>query len=114
GVRVRTRRGDRGIPGVPDEPALVTAPPGAEPAGSYAAGLLLDGWALLGRPSLRAAEEALRRWLAAAALVRAGGTVLVQADAGLPVVQALIRWDPAGLARRGLDARAQLGVPPAV
>ena len=64
--------------------------------------------------ALRAAEEALRRWLAAAALVRAGGTVLVHAAAGLPAVQALIRWDPAGFAERELDDRAQLGFPPAV
>ena len=56
------------------EPALVVATPGAEPVaeGGYAAALLLDGWALLGRPDLRAAEEALRRWMAAAALVRPG------------------------------------------
>jgi primosomal protein N' (replication factor Y) len=114
GVTVRTSGGDVVIPRVPDEPALVIATPGAEPAGSYAAALLLDGWALLGRPSLRAAEEALRRWLAAAALVRAGGTVLVHADAGLPAVQALIRWDPAGFAERELNDRAQLGFPPAV
>ena len=114
GITVRTSGGDKVIPRVPDEPALVIATPGAEPAGSYAAGLLLDGWALLGRPSLRAAEEALRRWLAAAALVRAGGTVLVHADAGLPAVQALIRWDAAGFAERELDDRAQLGFPPAV
>jgi primosomal protein N' (replication factor Y) len=114
GVTVRTSGGDVVIPRVPDEPALVIATPGAEPVGSYAAALLLDGWALLGRPSLRAAEEALRRWLAAAALVRAGGTVLVHADAGLPVVQALIRWDPAGFAERELNDRAQLGFPPAV
>ena len=53
--------------------------------GGYAAALLLDGWALLGRPDLRAAEETLRRWLAAAALVRpapAGGRVVVLADVG--------------------------------
>jgi len=114
GVTVRTSGGDMVIPRVRDEAALVIATPGAEPVGSYAAALLLDGWALLGRPSLRAAEEALRRWLAAAALVRPGGTVLVHADAGLPAVQALIRWDPAGFAERELDDRAQLGFPPAV
>src|SRR5262249_52881872 len=41
-------------------PALVVATPGAEPRadGGYAAAVLLDGWVLLGRPSLRAAEEA--------------------------------------------------------
>ena len=44
-------------------PALVVATPGAEPqaVGGYAAALLLDGWMLLGRPSLRAAEEAFLR-----------------------------------------------------
>jgi len=114
GVKVRTSGGDTVIPAVPDEPALVIATPGAEPLGQYGAALLLDGWALLGRPSLRAGEEALRRWLAAAALVRADGTVLVHADAGLPAVQALIRWDPVTYSERELADRAELGFPPAV
>jgi len=113
-VTVRTSGGDKVIAQVSGEPALVIATPGAEPLGRYAAALLLDGWALLGRPSLRAGEEALRRWLAAAALVSAGGTVLVHADAALPAVQALIRWDPAGFAERELADRAELGFPPAV
>jgi primosomal protein N' (replication factor Y) (superfamily II helicase) len=114
GVTVRTSGGEKVIPQVSGEPALVIATPGAEPLGRYAAALLLDGWALLGRPSLRAGEEALRRWLAAAALVGGDGTVLVHADAALPAVQALIRWDPAGFAERELADRAELGFPPAV
>jgi primosomal protein N' (replication factor Y) (superfamily II helicase) len=114
GVKVRTSGGASVIPSVPDEPALVIATPGAEPVGQYAAALLLDGWALLGRPSLRAAEEALRRWLAAAALVPAGGTVLVHADGSLPAVQALIRWDPVSFSERELGDRVELGFPPAV
>ena len=80
----------------------------------YAAALLLDGWALLGRPSLRAAEETLRRWLNAAALVRPAGPVVVLAEAALPAVQALIRWDPVHFAERELAERAELGFPPAV
>jgi len=101
---------------VPAEPALVIATPGAEPVapGGYAAALLLDGWALLGRPSLRAGEEALRRWLNAAALVRPGGSVVVLAEANLPAVQALIRWDPVTFSERELAERAELGFPPAV
>ncbi len=100
------------------EPAVVVATPGAEPVadGGYAAALLLDGWALLSRPDLRAAEEALRRWTAAAALVRAapeGGRVVVLAGAGMPAVQALVRWDHAGFADRELDERAALRLPPA-
>ena len=114
GVKVRTSGGDLVLPRVPDQPALVIATPGAEPLADYAAALLLDGWALLSRPSLRAAEETLRRWLAAAALVRPGGTVLVHADAALPATQALIRWDPVAFAERDLAERAELGFPPTV
>jgi primosomal protein N' (replication factor Y) len=102
---------------VPPGPALVVATPGAEPVaeGGYGAALLLDAWALLGRADLRAGEETLRRWMNAATLVRpatAGGAVVVAADAGHPVVQALVRWDPAGLAERELADRRELGFPP--
>ena len=114
GVKVVTSGGDLVLPRVPDRPALVIATPGAEPLASYAAALLLDGWALLGRPSLRAGEEALRRWLAAAALVRTDGVVFVHADSALPATQALIRWDPVTFTARELAARVELGFPPAV
>jgi primosomal protein N' (replication factor Y) len=114
GVKVATSGGDLVLSRVPDSPALVIATPGAEPLARYAAALLLDGWALLGRPSLRAGEEALRRWLAAAALVRSDGTVLVHADQSLAATQALIRWDPVTFAERELAERAELGFPPAV
>jgi primosomal protein N' (replication factor Y) len=115
-IPVRTSGGQHVLAEVPAEPALVIATPGAEPvaADGYAAALLLDGWALLGRPSLRAAEETLRRWLNAAALVRPGGSVVVLAEASLPAVQALVRWDPVGFAERELAERAELGFPPAV
>jgi primosomal protein N' (replication factor Y) len=118
GVPVLTSGGSSVRAEVSGEPAIVVATPGAEPlaAGGYSAAVLLDGWALLGRASLRAAEEAVRRWLNAAALVRPGsenGTVVVVADQGLPAVQALIRWDPATFARRELAARAELRFPPA-
>jgi primosomal protein N' (replication factor Y) (superfamily II helicase) len=118
-VLVRTSGRAEVIAEVPGSPAVVVATPGAEPlaAGGYAAAVLLDGWALLGRASLRAAEEALRRWMNAAALVRPGpdaGTVIVVADAGLAVVQALVRWDPATHAERELAERRELRFPPAV
>jgi primosomal protein N' (replication factor Y) len=118
-VPVRTSGRAEIIATVPRSPAVVVATPGAEPraAGGYAAAVLLDGWALLGRASLRAAEEALRRWMNAAALVRPGpdaGTVVVVADASLAVVQALIRWDPATHAERELAERRELRFPPAV
>jgi primosomal protein N' (replication factor Y) len=115
GVPVRTSGGDRVLATVADQPAVVVATPGAEPvaAAGYGAGLLLDGWALLSRADLRAGEETLRRWMSAAALVRADGTVVVGADAAVPTVQALIRWDPAGAAARELADRGELGFAPA-
>ncbi len=85
--------------------------------GGYAAGLLLDGRILAGRASLRAAEEALRRWLNAAALVRPaaeGGRVVVVADSSLAAVQALIRWDPVRHSERESAEREQLRFPPSV
>jgi primosomal protein N' (replication factor Y) len=116
GIPVRTSGGQHVLATVTAEPALVIATPGAEPVApdGYAGALLLDGWALLGRPSLRAAEEALRRWLNAVALVRPGGPVVVLAESSLPAVQALIRWDPVTFAERELAERTELGFPPAV
>ncbi|MGV0742581.1 primosomal protein N' [Mycolicibacterium sp. XJ870] len=119
GTTVITSGGDAMVATVEDGPALVVCTPGAEPAadGGYGAALLLDGWALLGRQDLRAAEDTLRRWMAAAALVRPGsdgGVVAVVAESAIPTVQALIRWDPVGHADIELDGRGEVGLPPAV
>jgi primosomal protein N' (replication factor Y) (superfamily II helicase) len=94
------------------------ATPGAEPvAGAgYGAALLLDGWALLSRPDLRAGEETLRRWFNAAALVCGepdGGTVIVVAPGELRPVQALLRWQPRWHAERETAERSTLHLPPA-
>ncbi len=118
GSRIVSSTGEGVVTTVPTEPVLVVATPGVEPStpGGYGAALLLDGSGLLARPDLRAAEETLRRWMAAATLVRpavAGGRVVVGADSSLPTVQALIRWDPAGHAATELAARREFGFPPA-
>ena len=130
--------GDTGVvASVDDRPRLVIATPGAEPLAEsgYAAALLLDAWAFLDRPSLDAGQEALRRWTAAAALVRAApddpsahpasarGTgsrrtatvVLCGAPDHVPVpaVEALLRWAPDWLADRELAERTELCLPPA-
>jgi primosomal protein N' (replication factor Y) len=118
GVDVRTSGGAQVLDTVRDRPSLVISTPGAEPVvgSGYAAALLLDGWALLARPDLRAQEEAFRRWTAAASLVRPaseGGAVVVVADSQAAAVQALVRWDPAGFAERELAQRRELDLPPA-
>ena len=122
GHPVRVSGRDPGGAGVLDRvdgrPALVVATPGAEPRaeGGYAAALLLDGRLMIDRPDLRAAEEAVRRWSAAASLVRPaaeGGTVVLVADPALPAVQAVVRGDAAGFAARELSERELLRLPPA-
>jgi primosomal protein N' (replication factor Y) len=118
GHPVRTSGREGVLASVPDRAALVVATPGAEPVaeGGYGAVLLLDTWALLTRADLRAGEETLRRWLAAAALARPaadGGKVVVVADGSLPTVQALLRFDPGWYADRELSERRTLGFPPA-
>ncbi|OBG27285.1 primosomal protein N' [Mycobacterium sp. E3198] len=119
GTPVITSSGDAIVGEVAARAALVVATPGAEPRadGGYGAALLLDTWALLGRQDLRAAEDALWRWISAAALVRArgdGGVVLVVAESSIPTVQSLIRWDPVGHAEAELAERAEVGLPPSV
>jgi primosomal protein N' (replication factor Y) len=118
-VPVITSGGDRVLASVRSEPAIVVATTGAEPvaAGGYAAALLLDGWLLLARADLRSGEEALRRWFAAASLVRPahdGGAVVLVAEPSARPAQALVRWDPYGHAERELAQRREVGLPPAV
>ena len=119
GVRIRTSGGGEIVDSVPGRPAIIVSTPGAEPVaeGGYGAALLLDSWALLGRPDLRAVQNALRYWLGAASLVRPaaeGGRVFLSADSESAVAQALVRWDPQGWAERELADRAEVGFPPAV
>lgn len=104
---------------VADRPALVVATPGAEPhaPGGYAAAVLLDAGVVTSRVGLDVPEQALRTWMAAAALVRPagdGGLVQLVGDAAPGPTQALVRWDPAWLTERELAERAELSLPPAV
>jgi primosomal protein N' (replication factor Y) len=94
---------------------IVVATPGAEPVavGGYAVVVLLDTWLLLARDSLRAAEEALRRWSNAVALLRPGGRALAVGEPSVPALQALVRWDQAGFAGREADERREARLPPA-
>jgi primosomal protein N' (replication factor Y) len=78
--------------------------------------VLLDTWLMLSRTDLRTTEESLRRWMNAAALARPagqGGRVVVVGESSEPVLQALLRWDPAGYAQRELADRQSAHLPPA-
>jgi primosomal protein N' (replication factor Y) len=116
-VPVRTSSGDRVLATVPSTPALVVATPGAEPVaeGGYSCVVLLDTWLMLSRTDLRTAEEAVRRWMNAAALAcpaSAGGRVVAVGESSDPALQALVRWDPGGFARREMGERQSAHLPP--
>lgn len=101
------------------EPKIVVATVGAEPvaAGGYQAALFLDAQAQLARSDIRTEEQLMHRWLNALALVKpqaAGGRVAVTAPADHRSVQAIVRGDPMGWARRELEQRIEAGLPPAV
>ena len=112
---VLTSGGDHVVASVPARPAIVVATPGAEPVaeGGFAAVVLLDTWLALARPDLRTDEEALRRWCGAVGLAAPGAPVVAVGDPAHPALQALVRWDPAGFARREAESRAEAHLPPA-
>ena len=115
---IKTSVGGKLLDRVADAPGIVVATPGAEPPadGGYAGAVLLDTALLLLRPDLRAAEEALRRWLNVVALVRSGadgGSVIAVGESSSRALQALVRVDPGGFATRELADRAAARFPPA-
>lgn len=114
-IPVRTSSGDKVLAAVGPEPAIVVATPGAEPIADegYATVLLMDTWLMLARTDLRTHEESLRRWLNAAALCRADGRVVAVGEPAEPALQALVRWDPSGFARREMAERQSAHLPPA-
>ena len=116
---VEQSSGGKRITTVADHSAIVIATPGAEPpaVGGYAGAVLLDTPLLLLRQDLRAAEEALRRWLNVVALVRNGadgGSVIAVGESSGRALQALVRVDPGGFAARELQERTAAHFPPAV
>ena len=114
GTTVRSSSGDRVLARVGERPDIVVATIGAEPVAEtgYAAVVLLDTWLTLARDDMRVQEEAVRRWLGAAGLVRPGGHVVAVGDPAHPALQALVRWDPAGFADRELVERGEAHLPP--
>ena len=103
---------------VPGTPAIVISTPGCEPEvpGGYAAGVILDTRGFLSRPDIDIGEEAVRRWLDAASFVKPGkdgGTVVLVGPGSDRALQAVLRVDPVGFARRELQDRIEAGFPPA-
>lgn len=83
--------------------------------GFYGAAIMLDPWITLGKEDLRAQENAVRQWMHATSLVlprSAGGIAVLTADAQLPAVQAVQRWEPHATAHAELEERTHAHFPP--
>ncbi|CAN5552949.1 primosomal protein N' [soil metagenome] len=95
--------------GVMTRGSVVSRPAWLGPASADVT-VLPDADAMLGRPALDAAEDALRLWFAAA---RWSQRVVVQTrEPAHHAVQALVRSDPMGFWQREAPWRAQLRYPP--
>ena len=116
GTPVRNSSSDHILREITDQPAIVVATPGAAPIakGGYAALILLDGSGMLNRQDLDAVQDTYGKWTEFMSLVKPIGQVVVVAESEHPAVQALIRHDPAGLAKREFELRTQVSLPPAV
>lgn len=116
GTPVRNSSSDHILREITDQPAIVVATPGAAPiaSGGYAALILLDGSGMLNRQDLDAVQDTYGKWTEFMSLVKSNGQVVVVAESEHPAVQALIRHDPAGLAKREFELRTQVSLPPAV
>lgn len=107
-----TSGGDSVLSEVEPGRRIVLATPGAEPrvAGGYAVVVLMDTWLALGRDDVRVVEEAHRRWFNALAMAAPTGRSIAVGDPA--TLQALVRVDPVGLARRELEQRRDTHLPP--
>ena len=114
GIRVVMSDAAHPVARVDRAPAIVVCTPGMEPDvdGGYSAVLILDAAHSLERAGLHAVQQTLARWFDAAALAAPGRAVVVTADAALPAVQALIRWDPGWFASVEYAERSAARLPP--
>lgn len=115
GVPILQSDGTNKLFSVPQKPALVVSTRGAEPRvpGGYQAALLLDGVAMLQRPSLTALEESVSGWEHAISLVRADGQVFLTEVTGAPAL-AVASGNYLPLLRDEWSARESLKLPPAI
>ena len=115
GVPVVVADGEHERLALDGRPRVVVATRGAEPIaeGGYGAVLLLDGDSALAREGLRVAEEAVRQWATARALVADGATVVLAGVAG-SAAGAITGDTTVPFAKAELAERRQLRFPPAV
>lgn len=114
-ARVIESTGEKRITTVSIAPALVVATAGAEPyaEGGYSAVVILDANVLMGRPNLRALEEAVRLWSNAIAKGSAKSQAVLVGVQG-KTAQLFSLWNQKKIAEEELASRYELKLPPAI
>jgi primosomal protein N' (replication factor Y) len=106
--------GDHIIRNVPNVPSLILATPGAMPRvdKGYAGVVMLQGMRFFGHSDLRSFERAKDLFFETASLASSEGQVCVIVDPAHPIIAALNRWDPTGMARKELSEQQEAHLPP--
>lgn len=99
---------------VGSDPALIISTAGVEPiaADGYRAVVILQIDRFLAATSTSAAEQAYSNFFAASALLSFSGTVALVIEDGSPISSAIATWNPATIAKREIEHRQQLRLPP--
>ncbi len=107
---------DHRIHKVASDRLLVVSTPGAEPIAEsgYSAIVILNANLLLDLAKLDSEVEARNRWFALGTLLCPQGTLYLDIDSSNRNFQALLRWNPIGIAMVELEERRVLKLPPTV
>jgi primosomal protein N' (replication factor Y) len=99
---------------VSNEPALVISTPGVEPIAEsgYSAVVILQVDRFLSSSASNGVERAYSNFFAAGALISQEGTIALVSDDGVPIISALITWNPATISKREIEQRIDLQLPP--
>ncbi|MEN9325367.1 MAG: hypothetical protein RL414_1121 [Actinomycetota bacterium] len=111
-TRIVYSSGTSPVVDVPNERCLVICTPGMEPAGEYAAVVLLDGAQIFSRTDLRADEVGLLRWSGAASHLIEGGILYLSLPNHHPVSQSFIRGRFDSFYASQIEERTSAHLPP--
>ena len=99
---------------ISSDPAIVISTPGVEPKvqSGYSAVVILQSDRFLNSTSSNGVERAYANFFAASALISEKGRVAIVHEDGAPIVSALTTWNPAIIAKREIEQRNELQLPP--
>ena len=115
GAQVVEVRADESVSRLPAKNCIVISTPGIEPltADGYCAVVILDATDALTRDSLRAEEDAVRKWANAFALMRPSGRGVISGISG-ELANSLALWQLISKSSADLKERMALKFPPAM